>query len=571
MKWSKTFIPTLKEDPQEAEVASHKLMLRAGLIRRLSSGTYTYLPMGYRALSKAKKIIREEMDAAGASEILMPALQPPEIWKKTGRYDEMGGVLMKCGTRRGKEVVLGPTHEEVVTGLVANEIRSYKDLPLILYQIQTKFRDEVRPRFGVIRSSEFIMKDAYSFDSSVEEMETSYKAMYEAYCRIFERAGLDFIPVQADPGLMGGGLSHEFMVPSEIGEDKIVVCSSCDYAASTEVAEVSAKEKNALNGKKPEKMKSVSTPQKSSAREVSDALQVSLTEIVKTLIYETDSSLVAVLIRGDHEVNESKVKRHLSTKIFKLAEENKVKKITGAQSGFSGPCGLSIKILADNSVQSMVNMVVGANEKDKHLTNVNLKRDFKVDVWLDARVIAEEDACPKCGGKIEFKHAIELGHTFKLGTKYSSVLNATFLDEKGKDRPVVMGCYGIGVNRILAALIENRHDSSGIKWPMNVNPAEVVIIPVKKEDKTLCSEAERVYGELIKAGIDAILDDREKSAGIKFKDADLIGFPIQIIIGNKSLDQGKIEVTERATGTKKLVDKKKIVEYIQSLVNGATL
>jgi len=567
MKWSKTFIPTLKEDPQEAEVASHKLMLRAGLIRRLSSGTYTYLPMGYKALSKAKKIIREEMISAGASEILMPALQPPELWKKTGRYDEMGEVMMKCGTRRGKEVVLGPTHEEVVTSLVANEVRSYKDLPLILYQIQTKFRDEVRPRFGVIRSSEFIMKDAYSFDSSAPAMEKSYKAMYEAYCRIFERVGLDFIPVQADPGLMGGGLSHEFMVPSEIGEDKIVVCS-CGYAASTEVAAVSAKGEITSSDKKPEKMKSVSTPQKSSAREVSDALQVSISEIVKTLIYETDSSFIAVLVRGDHEVNESKVKRHLNTKIFKLADENKVKEITGAQSGFSGPCGLSVKILADNSVQEMVNMVVGANEKDKHLVNVNLKRDFKVDVWLDARVISEGDACPKCGGNIEFKHAIELGHTFKLGTKYSSVLNATFLDKEGKDRPVIMGCYGIGVNRILAALVENRHDAGGIKWPMSVNPAEVVIIPVKKEDKTLCSEAERVYDELIKAGIDAILDDREKSAGIKFKDADLIGFPIQIIIGNKSLDQGKIEVTERATGTKKLVDKKKITKYVQSLISG---
>ena len=313
-------------------------------------------------------------------------------------------------------------------------------------------------------------------------------------------------------------------------------------------------------------MEEATTLNKSSVREVSGFLKVELSEIVKTLIYETDSSPVAVLVRGDHEVNDSKVKRHLNTKVFKLADESKVKEITGSQSGFSGPCGLSIKILADNSLQNMVNMVVGANEKDKHLVNVNLKRDFKVDVWLDARIIAKGDVCPKCGGKIEFKHAIELGHTFKLGTKYSSALNATFLDEKGKEQPVIMGCYGIGVNRILAALVENRHDAAGIKWPVSVNPAEVVIIPVKKEDKTLCAEAERVYDELIKTGIDAILDDREKSAGIKFKDADLIGFPIQVIIGNKSLDKGKIEVTERATGDKKLVDKKKITEYIRTIV-----
>jgi len=571
MRWSKTLIPTLKEDPQEAEAASHKLMLRAGLIRRLSSGTYTYLPLGYRALSKAENIIREEMNAAGASEILMPALQPPEIWKQTGRYDEMGEVMMKCIDRRGREVVLGPTHEEIVTSLVAKEARSYKDFPLILYQIQTKFRDEIRPRFGIVRSSEFIMKDAYSFDVDTARMEKSYQLMYDAYCRIFKRCGLDYIAVEADPGLMGGGLSHEFMVSSEIGEDRIVVCSACDYAASTEVARVKYKKNPPEHTDEMKKIKEVATPNMSSVREVSDLLRVPPNEILKTLIYEADDEAVAVLIRGDHEVNDAKVKRHLDAKIFKLADENRVKEITGAPRGFSGPTDLAIKILADNSVRDMIDMVAGANKKDTHFSNINLERDFKVDEWLDARVITEGDPCPKCGGNIEFKCAIELGHTFKLGTKYSKVLKAEFVDKNGKESPVIMGCYGIGVNRILAALIENRHDVGGIKWPMSVNPAEVVIIPVKNDDKTLFALAERIYDELIKAGIDAILDDRDKSPGIKFKDADLIGFPLQLIIGKKSLEQGKIEVKDRASGTKEFVEKEKIIEYIRSLVKGVTL
>lgn len=562
MRWKSSFIPTLKENPQEAEAVSHKLMVRAGLIRRLTAGAYTYLPLGYKALKKVAGIIREEMNSSGASELMMPALQPPELWKKTGRYDDMGPVMIKYTDRHGKEIALGPTHEEVVTSLVSGEVRSYKDLPLILYQIQTKFRDEVRPRFGVVRSCEFIMKDAYSFDVDAEAMEKSYKAMYDAYCRIFTRCGLPYIAVEADPGLMGGTVSHEFMVPAEIGEDRIVVCSSCGYAASTEVAKIVTEA--APSAKKDlKKMEEVSTPGKSTVEEVSNFLKVKPEDLIKTLIYIADDEPVAVLIRGDHEANETKIKNHLKLGKLALADEKKVKEVTGGSMGFSGPVGLSIKILADEAVRLMQNAVTGANAEGKHLKNVNPEKDFKVDEYLDARVIAEGDPCPKCKDKIEFKCAIEVGHTFKLGTKYSEPLNAKFLDEKGKERTMIMGCYGIGVNRILASLIETSHDKDGIIWPGAISPCEAVVIPVKQDDEELRREAESIYNELEKRNIDVIIDDREKSAGIKFKDADLVGFPLQIIVGSKGLKEGKLEIKNRASGKKELIDRDKISEYIQ--------
>ncbi|MFH1665285.1 MAG: proline--tRNA ligase [Candidatus Omnitrophota bacterium] len=566
MRWSSAFIPTLKEDPQEAEAISHKLMMRAGLIRRLASGAYTYLPMGYKALRKAEGIIREEMERAGASELLMPALQPPELWKKTGRYDDIGAVMMKIIDRHGRELVLGPTHEEIVTDLVAGEVRSYKDLPLILFQIQTKFRDEVRSRFGVIRSCEFIMKDAYSFDIDAGSMEKSYKKMYDAYCRIFERCGLPYIAVEADPGMMGGTVSHEFMVPSDIGEDRIVLCAGCGYSASTEVASVKYTGTHPVSANAPGKMEEIRTPGVSSVEDVSAFLNVRQEEIIKTLICIADGSPVAILVRGDHEVNGTKVKNHLRAGVFELASEAKVEEVTGGAMGFSGPAGLNVRILADNSLRGIVNAVCGANEKDKHLRNVNPVRDFKVDEWIDARVITGNDPCPKCGGAVEFKHAIEIGHTFKLGTKYSEKLGARFLDAGGKERTVIMGCYGIGVNRILAALIETSHDKDGIIWPLSISPCEVIVIPVKKENAELKNEAERIYGELKDAGIDVLIDDREKSPGIKFKDSDLVGFPFQVIIGNKSLEQGKVEIKERASGGKILVDKNGVLEYLQEQI-----
>jgi len=566
MRWSNAFIPTLKEDPQEAEAASHKLMVRAGLIRRLTAGAYTYLPMGYKALQKAKRIVREEMNGAGAAELLMPALQPPELWKKTGRYDVIGDVMIKYKDRHGREIALGPTHEEVVTDLVSGEVRSYKDLPLILYQIQTKFRDEVRPRFGVVRSCEFIMKDAYSFDVDVESMEKSYKKMYDAYCRIFERCGLPYIAVEADPGLMGGTVSHEFMVPADIGEDRIVVCSSCAYAASTEVAKVKITEDAEAGDQK--NREEVVTPGVSTVQDVADFLKVKPADLIKTLIYVADGQPIALLIRGDHEANETKIKNHLKAASLELADDRKVEEVTGGPMGFSGPVGLSVRILADGTVRNMVNAVTGANEKDRHLRNVNPERDFSVNEWIDARVITDDDPCPGCGGTVQLKQAIEIGHTFKLGTKYSESLNAAFLDEKGKERSIIMGCYGIGVNRILASLIERSHDKDGIIWPVALSPCEVVVLPVNRQDNDLVDEAERIYGELQKAGVDVIIDDREKSAGVKFKDADLVGFPLQVIIGKKGLEQGKVEVKDRASGEKSFVGKDDIVEYVRGALAG---
>ncbi|MDP8258141.1 MAG: proline--tRNA ligase [Candidatus Aadella gelida] len=563
MRWSKAFIPTLKENPQEAEAVSHKLMMRAGLIRRLTAGAYAYLPMGHKALKKAENIIREEMEKAGAVELLMPALQPPELWKRTGRYDDMGDVMIKFIDRHGKEIALGPTHEEIITSLVASEMRSYKDLPLVLYQIQTKFRDELRPRFGIVRSCEFIMKDAYSFDVDAENMEKNYKAMYDAYCRIFERCGLPYIPVEADPGLMGGSVSHEFMVPAEIGEDRIVTCSSCGYASSTEVAEVRCDDEASVGAVPGEKMETADTPKLKSVQEVSKFLKVSKTDIIKTLVYLADNEPIAVLIRGDHEANETKIKHYLKCKTLLLADEETVEKCTGGPMGFSGPVGLTIKKLADKSLLNAGPVVVGANKRDTHMVNAHIGRDFEVDKWLDARDITEGDTCPKCGKEIEVKQAIEIGHTFKLGTKYSEPLQAKYLNAEGKERLAVMGCYGIGINRILACLIETSSDEDGIIWPLSISPCEAVVIPVKKDNEELSREAERVYSEMINAGIDVIIDDRDKSAGVKFKDSDLVGFPFQIVIGKKSMEQGKIELKDRARGESVLVSKNEFIEYIK--------
>lgn len=570
MRLSKTFIPTLKEDPQEAEAVSHKLMMRAGLIRRVTAGAYTYLPFGLRALRKAMDIVREEMDRAGAIEIMMPALQPVELWKKTGRYDVIGDVMIKFKDRHGKEIALGPTHEEVVTSLAAGEIRSYKDLPVTLYQIQTKFRDEVRPRFGIVRSCEFIMKDAYSFDVDVAAMEKSYKAMYDAYCRIFERCGLEYIPVEADPGMMGGTVSHEFMVPAKIGEDKIVVCQGCGYAASTEVARVVSKDAYDAAGASMLAMEEVQTPRVSTIEDVSAFLKVKPSDLIKTLIYMADDSAVAVLIRGDHEANDTKIKNHLKAKTLELADEETIKKVTGGPLGFSGPVNMAMKvrIIADAAVRGMKNAVVGANKKDAHIRNVNPGRDMNPDDWIDARVITSEDPCPKCSGRIELKQSIEIGHTFKLGTKYSSSLDAKYLDAGGKEQTIIMGCYGIGVNRILAALIEQSHDKDGIIWPVSLAPYQVVVVPVNKDDEAVIMQARQIYMQLIASGVEAAIDDRDKSPGVKFKDADLIGFPFQVVIGKKNLDNGKIEFKERSSKKTDLIDKDNIVESVITALKG---
>jgi prolyl-tRNA synthetase len=411
------------------------------------------------------------------------------------------------------------------------------------------------------------MKDAYSFDVDVASMEKSYKKMYDAYCRIFDRCSLDYIPVEADPGLMGGSVSHEFMVPAEIGEDKIIVCSSCGYAASTQVAAVKGLEASQKQKEKSGNLEEVSTPKISTVEDVSKFLKVKPSSLIKTLLYVADGETVAVLIRGDHEANDIKIKNFLKAKVLELADEKKILEVTGGPIGFSGPVGLEgVRIIADHDVRGMTSAVTGANKKDKHLKNVNAEKDFKVTEWIDARIILENDPCPKCGGSIELKYAIELGHTFKLGTKYSESLGATFLDEKGKEKPVIMGCYGIGVNRILAALIEQRNDKDGIVWPLELSPAEVVVIPVNKQEKSLFEQSEKIYNELLDAGTDCLLDDREKTPGVKFKDADLIGFPVQVVVGKRNLDNGKVEIKERLTNKKELVDKNDVLKHVSAIL-----
>lgn len=544
MRWTEALIPTLKEDPQDAEVVSHKLMIRAGLIRKLISGAYSYLPLGLRVLQKASGIIREELNSKGAQEVLLPAIHPAEIWLKTGRYDLLGEVLIKFKDRHNKELVLGPTHEEIITDLVANNVKSYKDLPQILYQIQTKFRDEPRPRFGVMRTAEFIMKDAYSFDRDIEGMEASYKKMYDAYCRIFERCGLPYIAVEADPGIMGGGLSHEFMVPAEAGEDEIVICQKCKYAASTLVA--ACKEAPAKGQGKKLPIAEVETPGITTIEKVSEFLKAEPDKLVKTLLYKADGKIVALLIRGDFEANETKLKNYLKCAVLELADEKTIEEVTRSPIGFSGPVGLKdARIVADNSVNGMTNFITGANKKDAHLVNVNIGRDFETKEFSDLRMITKDDKCPACGKAIDIKHAIEIGHTFKLGTKYSEALDAKFLDADGKTKTAVMGCYGIGVNRIMAGLIETSNDKDGIIWPLSIAPYQILIAALNIANKKVKEVSEALYSELVKSGHDVLYDDRDISAGIKFKDADLVGIPLQVIIGEKNAKKGMVEIKKR--------------------------
>src|SRR5688572_7890681 len=460
MRWTRTFIPTLRDAPADAESPSHKLMVRAGLIRQLSAGHYSYLPLGYRALRKAEALVREEMDRAGAVELLMPALHPPDLWKETGRFDLFGDTLMKLKDRKGAINVLGPTHEEVITHLVRNEIKSYKQLPITLYQIQGKFRDEARPRHGIIRTREFLMKDAYSFDPDEKGMNKSYQAMYVAYCRIYQRAELKYLPVEADTGLIGGDVSHEFMAVSPFGEDAVVTCGSCKYAANKEKAECPPPKVDVSRMQETQEMfriEEVSTPGAHTIEQVCAFLKVPPTKLVKTLVFKTDKGFIAALVRGDHEVNEAKLRRAAGAKILVLATPEEIFKETGGPIGFSGPVGLKIPLYADHTVLQMADTVTGANKKDAHLVHVSVQRDYKPAVVADLRLAVPGDPCPRCGGSVGFTQGIEVGHVFKLGTKYSEAMNARYLDEKQQLHAMVMGCYGIGVNRILAAAVENHH------------------------------------------------------------------------------------------------------------------
>ena len=579
MYWSRTFIPTMKETPEGAEIPSHVLMLRAGLISQVMAGAYTYLPLGLRSLRKAEQIVREEMDRAGAVELLMPALSPMSLWERTGRARDFGNVLIHFELTRGNRKVhlaLGPTHEEIITDMASRYISSYRQLPITFYQIQTKFRNEERPRFGVLRTSEFLMKDAYSFDASVEQLNESYQKMYEAYCRIFERAGLDYLPVEAESGPIGGDASHEFMVPAQHGEDVLVHCSQCGYAANTERA--------ARRGPKElppppaaeqmEPLELVDTPGASTIEQVSRLLSCQPQQLIKTLIYLADGKPVAVLIRGDHEANENKIRRFLGAEQLELAPPEVIEKVTGAPVGFAGPVGLKepVPLYADWDVAAVTNAVVGANQAEKHYRGANRGRDFQVpeDHWGDLRVVVDGDPCPRCEqGKLQSSHAIEVGHVFKLGTKYSRALGARFNDADEKLHDLIMGCYGIGINRILAALIETSHDEHGIIWPLALAPYEVVVLPLNVKDEAVRTTAVQLHDQLEQAGVEVLLDDRDVRAGVKFNDADLIGFPLRVTVGGRGLKQGQLEVKWRWESESRNIPLESAAEQIQQLLEQA--
>ena len=546
MRWSQTFIPTLKESPAEAEIISHKLLLRAGLVRKLTGGLYTFLPLGLRALKKVEAIVREEMDRAGALEVFMPALQPPAIWARSGRLETAKDVLFHVKDRARKEWVLGPTHEEVITTLVADEFNSYRQLPVNFYQIQTKFRDEIRPRFGLMRAKEFIMKDAYSFDADDESANASYQRMYYAYARIFARCGLQVIPVQADTGVMGGAHSHEFMVPAETGENEVVYCESGDYAANIEKA-TSKGPTTATPTDDCDDVEKFETPGVKTIDDLTKRFDVAAERQIKTLVYVADDQPVIVLLRGDDQLEEAKLGGALGVKAFRAAGDAEIVKALGAQPGSLGAVGVDgIPVYADEVLRGGSGMITGANDDGHHLRNVNIERDVAVGEWADLRQVQAGELCVETGQPLKIRRAIEVGHVFKLGTKYSEALSATFLDENGKSIPSIMGCYGIGVTRTLQAVIEQCHDESGVIWPTSVAPYEVCITALDVEPESeVMRLANRLYDELRAKGVDVILDDRPTRPGIKFKDSELVGFPLRIGIGERSLAKGNVEIKPR--------------------------
>lgn len=565
MRMSKLLMPTLREVPAEAEITSHKLMLRAGLIRKLAAGIYSYLPLGLKFYKKVENIVREEMDRAGAQELLMAALLPAEAYQASGRWEVFGPNMFKLKDRNDRDFCLGPTHEELFTQTVINEVHSYKEYPMTLYQIQTKYRDEGRPRFGLMRGREFVMKDAYSFDLDEAGLDISYKDMYEAYCRIFTRLGLDFTIVDADSGAMGGSGSQEFMVKSPVGEDGIAYCEGCGYSANYEKAQCvpMPKQTDACEYKEIEK---IHTPNVHTIDELVEFMGSDAYCFAKTILYKVDEKYVAVMVRGDREINEVKLKNLLgASEDPELAQPTDVRELTGAEVGFAGPIGLDIPIYVDEEVTLMKNFIVGANETDMHYKNVNIGRDFEPTKVADIRTIADGDVCPKCGKPIKTAQGIEVGHIFKLGTKYSDALGLTYLDDNGKIKPVVMGCYGIGVSRCLSAIIEQGNDENGIIFPVSVAPYEAIVIPVNNKQEAQMSMAEDIYSKLKAKGIDVLFDDRAERAGVKFKDADLIGVPVRIVVGKKCND-GIVEYKERTSGEaiEKHIDQavEDVVEFI---------
>ncbi|WP_297889075.1 proline--tRNA ligase [Sulfurihydrogenibium sp.] len=557
---SRYFMPTLKENPSEAQVPSHIYLIRAGFIRSLSAGIYEYLPLGLRVLRKIENIIRKRMDESGALELLLPILTPAELWKETGRWDVYGKELFRLKDRKDADFALGPTHEETITDLVRKNVRSYKDLPLNFYQIQTKFRDEARPRYGLIRGREFIMKDGYSFDVSEEDAIKTYEIMKDTYHKIFKDLKLDYLMVEADVGAIGGKFSHEFVVKVPSGEAHIVYCESCGYAANVEAAKF---HHNKLPPEELQPLEKVYTPSVSSVEEVASFLKVPTQKIVKTLIYKADDKFVAVLIRGDREVNETKLANLLKALDVRPATSEELKELNIVE-GFVGPIGLNLPIYGDYSIEGLYNFVVGANEKDYHYKNVNIGRDIKVEHFYDLASAKEKDPCPVCKAPLKETTGLEVGHIFLLGTKYSSAMKAYFTDKDGKEKPIIMGCYGIGVSRLMAAIVEQYHDDKGIIWPDVVAPFDLHILILNMKDEKSVKSGFEIYEEAKNLGIDVLLDDRDISPGAKFKDADLIGIPNRIVIG-KSLNEGKVEYQRRDSQEKKMIDLDKVKEFLQTL------
>ncbi|MDV3426321.1 MAG: proline--tRNA ligase [Bacillota bacterium] len=568
MRLSKTIMGTLREVPNEAEIKSHQLMLRAGLMRKSASGIYNYLPLGVKALKNVENIVREEMNNKDAVEILCSAVIPSELWKESGRWEVFGPEMFKLKDRNEREFCLGPTHEEVFTDLIRNEVRSYKQLPLNLYQIQTKYRDERRPRFGVMRSREFIMKDAYSFDKDNEGLNIAYDKMYDAYHKIFNRCGLETKCVEADSGAMGGSGSAEFMVKSEVGEDEIAFCRDCSYAANVEKAEAIAEKSETEELLDAEK---IETPDVRTIEELVSFLNTTSKKFAKTLIYKADDKVAAVMVRGDREVNEIKVINKIGGVIdFNLADEKTVIQATDSKIGYAGPIGIKADYLfVDNEITDMFNFIVGGNQEGYHIKNVNYGRDFQGIVG-DFRKVVEGDVCPKCGGQLTVARGIEVGHIFKLGTKYSKAFKAEFIDEDGKPKPVIMGCYGIGINRTLAAVIEQHNDEKGIVWPLAVAPYQVIIIPISNKNEEQMKLSEELYKEIGEMGIDVLLDDRAERPGVKFNDADLLGIPMRITVGKKC-SEGILEFKIRDKEDTELIEKDKIQDRIREEYNNRGL
>lgn len=564
MRLSKTLVPTLKEAPAEAEVPSHILMVRGGYLRKVAAGVYSFLPLGWRVIGKIMRIIREEMNRAGAQEVFLPAVIPAELWQESGRWDKYGAQLLRFKDRKGGDFVIGPTHEEVIVDLVRGDVRSYRQLPLNLYQIQTKFRDELRPRAGLMRGREFIMKDAYSFHTSDEDAQREYKNMYQTYERIFRRCGLEFRAVEADTGAIGGSMSHEFQVLAETGEDALVACDNCNYAANVEEAKVRAAAPAVGGADRPAKEK-IPTPGKRTIEEVSSFLAVPATTLVKTLIYLADGKPVAVLVRGDRVVNEIKVKAALGATELVMANDKAVEEVTGAPVGFAGPVGLTIPIYCDGEVRALAGFVCGANAADMHWKNVLIDRDFSPAATGDYRHASPGDDCPRCDkGRFQGYRGIEVGHVFFLGTKYSTAMKCHFLDADGKEKPMIMGCYGIGVTRIAAAAIEQNHDADGIAWPVPLAPFELSLLGLQMNDSQVVEVCDRLYAELERAGIEVLYDDRDERPGVKFKDADLVGIPYRIAVGKKGVAEGVVELKARRSPE---VVKVKIEDVVRTIAD----